>query len=88
LVLPEPEFPDEASVSHADLEGYAIHGVDDAFGRFVGEPLLAQGKLSRAELRAKVSEVLPTVGLPAGSIDLYPHEFSGGGRQRFLSPER
>src|SRR2546425_10136155 len=50
--------------------------------QIVGEPLLAQGKLSRAELRAKVSEVLPTVGLPAGSIDLYPHEFSGGGRQR------
>src|SRR3989475_8186302 len=50
--------------------------------QIVGEPLLAQAKLSRAELRAKVSEVLPSVGLPAGSIDLYPHEFSGGGRQR------
>src|SRR2546427_8892257 len=50
--------------------------------QIVGEPLLAQGKLSRAELRAKVSEVLPTVGLPASSIDLCPHEFPGGGRQR------
>lgn len=50
--------------------------------QIVGEPLLAQEQITRAELRARVAEVLPTVGLPAGSLDLYPHEFSGGGRQR------
>jgi len=50
--------------------------------QIVGEPLQAQGPVSRAELRSRVEEILPTVGLPAGALDLYPHEFSGGGRQR------
>lgn len=50
--------------------------------QIVGEPIMAQEKVSRAELRARVAEILPNVGLPSGSLDLYPHEFSGGGRQR------
>lgn len=50
--------------------------------QIVGEPLQAQGHLTKAELRDKVSELLPLVGLPAGTLDQYPHEFSGGGRQR------
>lgn len=50
--------------------------------QIVGEPLRAQEDLSKAELRDRVTELLPTVGLPAGSLDQYPHEFSGGGRQR------
>src|SRR5437870_4802017 len=37
---------------------------------------------AREEIRKRVSELLPLVGLPAGIIDQYPHEFSGGGRQR------
>src|SRR5437867_3783066 len=50
--------------------------------QIVGEPARAQGPVSRAELRPRVAELLPTVGLPGGSLDQYPHEFSGGGRQR------
>jgi len=50
--------------------------------QIVGEPVQAQGPVSRAELRSRVAELLPTVGLPGGSLDQYPHEFSGGGRQR------
>ncbi|TMQ48672.1 MAG: ABC transporter ATP-binding protein [Candidatus Eisenbacteria bacterium] len=50
--------------------------------QIVGEPARAQGPVSRAELRSRVAELLPTVGLPGGSLDQYPHEFSGGGRQR------
>ena len=51
--------------------------------QIVGEPLRAQNpRLSRREARARVAEVLPTVGLPPECVDQYPHEFSGGGRQR------
>ncbi len=50
--------------------------------QIVGEPLQAQGKIGRSELRARVAEVLPSVGLLPGVLDQYPHEFSGGGRQR------
>lgn len=50
--------------------------------QIVGEPLQAQGGLSRQELRVAVEQILTLVGLPAGSLDQYPHEFSGGGRQR------
>ncbi|HZY69882.1 MAG TPA: ABC transporter ATP-binding protein [Thermoplasmata archaeon] len=48
----------------------------------VGEPIRAQEQLSRPELRRRVAELLPDVGLPADCLDQYPHEFSGGGRQR------
>jgi peptide/nickel transport system ATP-binding protein len=39
-------------------------------------------RLTRTEMRARVQEALVTVGLPPDCIDQYPHEFSGGGRQR------
>lgn len=50
--------------------------------QIVGEPIQAQRATTRIELRARVAEILPSVGLPADTLDLYPHEFSGGGRQR------
>jgi oligopeptide/dipeptide ABC transporter ATP-binding protein len=50
--------------------------------QIVGEPSQAQSPVTRGELRSQVAEILPTVGLPVDSIDQYPHEFSGGGRQR------
>jgi len=50
--------------------------------QIVGEPARAQGTITKEELRARVAEILPTVGLPSDALDQYPHEFSGGGRQR------
>lgn len=38
--------------------------------------------LRRSDVRRMVEEVLPKVGLPPDCIYQYPHEFSGGGRQR------
>jgi oligopeptide transport system ATP-binding protein len=50
--------------------------------QIVGEPLMAQSHLRAEEVRAQVANLLPMVGLPPAVIDQYPHEFSGGGRQR------
>jgi ABC-type glutathione transport system ATPase component len=50
--------------------------------QIVGEPLRAQSKVSTAQVKATVAELLPTVGLPSDCLEQYPHEFSGGGRQR------
>ena len=36
----------------------------------------------RAQRRTLTEEIVARVGLPAGSLDRYPHEFSGGQRQR------
>src|SRR5204862_6148825 len=50
--------------------------------QIVGEQIKAQEDAGREEIRKRVSQLLPLVGLPGGVIDQYPHEFSGGGRQR------
>lgn len=50
--------------------------------QIVGEPIQAQQQVGRSELRKRVAGLLPLVGLPQGVLDQYPHEFSGGGRQR------
>lgn len=47
------------------------------------EAILAGGaKMSAGEIRDKVNEYLVTVGLPVEMSDRYPHEMSGGQRQR------
>jgi oligopeptide/dipeptide ABC transporter ATP-binding protein len=48
----------------------------------IAEPLVANTKKTKAEIRARVMEMLENVGLAAENIDHYPHEFSGGQRQR------
>jgi peptide/nickel transport system ATP-binding protein len=51
-------------------------------GTILREPLVVQGIGNRAEQRKKVLEILDHVGLPGSALDRYPHEFSGGQRQR------
>lgn len=46
------------------------------------EPLRAMEKLSCADRRRRIEETLALVGLPAESLQKYPHQFSGGQRQR------
>jgi len=51
--------------------------------RLVSEPLhLADRKPTRAERRDMVAAALEEVGLSPSDMDKYPHEFSGGQRQR------
>jgi len=50
--------------------------------RIVAEPLAVLAETSVAEQRARVGEMLDSVGLRPADMDKYPHEFSGGQRQR------
>jgi len=51
-------------------------------GSIIAEPLDEHTKLSKAEKREKVAELMDAVGLSRHFADRYPHEFSGGQRQR------
>jgi peptide/nickel transport system ATP-binding protein len=52
--------------------------------QIVGEPLREHGIVERGSdaERAKVSELLASVGLAAADCEKFPHQFSGGQRQR------
>jgi oligopeptide/dipeptide ABC transporter ATP-binding protein len=51
-------------------------------GDIIGEPIVTHERLSRQEIRARVAELLELVGLRPDMARLFPHEFSGGQRQR------
>ncbi|MEU1334912.1 ABC transporter ATP-binding protein [Streptomyces sp. NPDC005865] len=51
-------------------------------GEILREPLVIQGVGDRAAREKLVAELLDAVGLPRGAVHRYPHEFSGGQRQR------
>jgi peptide/nickel transport system ATP-binding protein len=51
-------------------------------GTILREPLSIQGVGSRGDQVKRISAILDEVGLPARAVDRYPHEFSGGQRQR------
>jgi oligopeptide/dipeptide ABC transporter ATP-binding protein len=52
-------------------------------GQIIAEPIVFHKLFdSRAEVDARVAELMKIVGLSAESRDRYPHEFSGGQRQR------
>ena len=50
--------------------------------QIVGEPLVINRQMSKAQIAERVAEILEHVGLRPQQADLYPHEFSGGQRQR------
>jgi len=51
-------------------------------GDIIGMPLKIHFQITRGERRKRVMELLEMVGMGAEHIDRYPHEFSGGQRQR------
>jgi peptide/nickel transport system ATP-binding protein len=63
-------------------DSYAAMDPRMRVGTILREPLAIQGIGGRAEQRRRVAQILDEVGLPADVVDRYPHEFSGGQRQR------
>ena len=55
-------------------------------GRQLNEPLQEHTKLNAKERRARIIEIMERVGIPSPQdrLDDYPHEFSGGMRQRIM----
>jgi peptide/nickel transport system ATP-binding protein len=51
-------------------------------GPILREPLAIQRIGNKQEQRDKIAAILDEVGLPRAAVDRYPHEFSGGQRQR------
>ncbi|CAI8054730.1 Glutathione import ATP-binding protein GsiA [Geodia barretti] len=48
----------------------------------IAEPMVINLNLSRSEMQDRVAKLLDDVGLSSYHANLYPHEFSGGQRQR------
>jgi peptide/nickel transport system ATP-binding protein len=51
-------------------------------GPILREPLAIQRSGSRRDQQARIDAMLDEVGLPRAAVERYPHEFSGGQRQR------
>src|SRR5262249_10355520 len=55
-------------------------------GEIIGEPIETHERVSQEEVRTRVGELLELVGLRPDMARLFPHEFSGGQRQRLAIP--
>ncbi len=51
-------------------------------GTQIAEPMIVHGRTSRRAAKARSRELLELVGVPANRAERYPHELSGGMRQR------
>jgi len=63
-------------------DSYAAMDPRMRVGTILREPMVIQGMGSRDEQQRRINAILDEVGLPASAAERYPHEFSGGQRQR------
>lgn len=61
---------------------YACLNPRHSIGQSIGTPIRIQKTMSRTDERHRVFELLELVGLSAEHYNRFPHEFSGGQRQR------
>lgn len=64
----------------------ALNALDPVqrIGRQIAEAILAHRPVPKAEVRDRIGELFDLVGVGRDRIDDYPHQFSGGMRQRVL----
>lgn len=56
----------------------------ETVGNQIEEAILNHNRISRAEARMRAVEKLEMVGIPGERFDEYPHQFSGGMKQRIV----
>ena len=56
----------------------------ETVGSQITEAILNHNKISRAEARMRAVDKLEMVGIPGERFDEYPHQFSGGMKQRIV----
>jgi peptide/nickel transport system ATP-binding protein len=61
---------------------YASLNPRKSVGAALAEPIIVHGMAGKAEARERVAALLRKVGLPPDVASRFPHEFSGGQRQR------
>lgn len=61
---------------------YACLNPRHSIGQSIGTPIRIQKTLEKAKEKARVSELMELVGLNPEHYNRFPHEFSGGQRQR------
>jgi peptide/nickel transport system ATP-binding protein len=87
LSLPEEEFRKQVRWQKLSM---VFQGAMDSLhpvrrvGEQIAEPLLLNGRSSRAAAATKVNELLNLVRLPPETARRYPHELSGGMKQRVM----
>ena len=82
--LDEREFmPYRKYIQTIFQDPYASMNPRHSIASIVAEPLKVHARgMSKKDRQDRVAELLVKVGLPADSMNRYPHQFSGGQRQR------
>jgi peptide/nickel transport system ATP-binding protein len=82
--LPERERRNLRWREMAFIPQTAMSALDPVYrvGRQIEEVLVERGGRSRAQARARAEELFGLVGIEARRLDDYPHQFSGGMKQR------
>ena len=82
--LDEREFmPYRKHIQTIFQDPYASMNPRHSIASIVAEPLKVHARgMSKKDREDRVAELLVKVGLPADSMNRYPHQFSGGQRQR------
>ena len=84
LALPARQMKALRWAEIAFIPQSAMNSLDPVYrvGRQMSEVLVERGGMDKRAARARSAELFAMVGIEAGRLDDYPHQFSGGMRQR------